>query len=45
MCRLWLPWWTAQVTKIAAVAAPSGLIRAWPLRTRERAMIAVAMDR
>ena len=27
MCTEWAPWWTEQVKKIAAVAAPSGLVR------------------
>ena len=29
MCSECEPWWTAQVKKIAAVAAPSGLVRSW----------------
>ena len=34
MCSAWVPWWTAQVKKIAAVAEPSGLTRSWLLRAR-----------
>src|SRR3954452_23342944 len=44
MCTVWLPWCTAQVKKIAAVAAASGLVRIWPLRTSGTAMT-VEMDR